>query len=184
MIRLFLILSVLLTSSAQAVTLLEALEDPRISRDVRLPMGGPSHEPSVPAEVISLGRRVAPHLQQIRLGRKVYSWDVASPRDRMPNYCSDQCACIARELQPVVHALNYPVRKLTLRPAFRQAFEVKLRDHAGRERRYDFHQVLVVKIAGRWRVIDPLILGNTVPERLSAWLNRIDQRQTKVIDIF
>lgn len=172
-----------LSTTAGAMTLLEALAAPGHVQNLRLPDSRPTSEAQVPSEVLQVGRTLRPVLDKIRTSRKVYSWDVASPRDRLPNYCIDQCACLARELGLSLKSLGYPVRTMTVR-AGRGDFEIRLKMKSGLSPSYNYHQVLVTKIAGRWRVIDPVIIGHTYPERLSVWLERIEGRATKVAEAY
>lgn len=163
--------------------LIESLESPKPGEQVRIPVLNASDELAVPEEVRRLTQSLNQGLQQVRRANRVYAYETFSPHDRIPHYCSDECACLAEEMGKRLQQAHIPYRTLLLRPAFHEDFEVSLRGNDNQFHSYAYHQVLAVKLAGRWRVIDPLMLGSAAPERISLWIRRLRNRPHYVLYI-
>ena len=163
--------------------LIEALENPNSSKEVPLPNVRPSEENPEPEQVSRIEQGPKATLEKTSRSNDVYSRE-GWGGDSVPNYCRDQCACLAKKIREVLDRTNIPHRTLTVRTAFRRGLNVRIRDRANLAHEYNYHMVIVVKVANRWRVIDPLMLRTARPERLSVWLRRIETRDTNVADIY
>lgn len=177
MFKYFLIVLFLFSMAhAHAIGLLGALNTPGRHAEVTLSYLRVD-EDQTPQTVINHAQTlVTPRLQEIRRSRLIFTYEVASPRDRMPIYCYDTCSCIYREIAPILRN-HYTVRKLTVRVS-RRSMEVGIRNHRGEVPFFTSHIVTVVKLQNRWFVIDPIMVGNAKPERLAVWLQRIEHPET------
>ncbi len=184
---LFLLIQAPLASAFAAQSILEALDAGQAvqvaSLSVPATQASPKAIQAIQTANAKIGRFLQIRLDGIRRSRKVYSWEIFSPRDRIPHYCINECACLAADFGPaLVQAGLRNVRLLTIHSG-RQDYEVRLRSFKGRSASYAFHQVVALKVGDQWFVIDPLMVGNTQPEALGTWLTRIERLNKKTASV-
>jgi hypothetical protein len=170
LVFLFLLLSL---GFAEAKSLLSALNEPGLITDISLEASHVQEGPTDEAELSKINGLVSERLKAIRKSRMVYSWNVASPRDKTANYCIDQCGCINRELVEILK-FQYPVRSLTVR-AKRGFMDVTLRNNQGGFANYDYHVVTIIKVRNKWFVIDPVGSLMSQAESLEDWMQRLER---------
>lgn len=115
-------------------------------------------------------------LRETRASREVYTWEVASPRDRMAVYCSDDCVCLATKFVASLRTQGFEAAAVSMRSAERGAgvsFHGSPSGGFVRRANYNHHTITMVRIEGAWFVLDPIATGTTRLEPLALWKTRL-----------
>ena len=102
---------------------------------------------------------------RIQQSREVYSWEVASPRDRTPHYCSQECACLAKYFSQVFRRNGIPFRTL-------QTGAIDVDTNSGRKF-FNYHLAILIPDGNSWMIIDPVVLGTTRAQSMRIWMSRV-----------
>lgn len=100
-----------------------------------------------------LAQRVAAKtLTQLQASGRVYSWDVATPRDRTPHYCSEECSCLNSVIAPELRARGFEVRTFVLHPT-KGAGQIEMRGAPSfiyGPATYSYHVITTINVDGQW----------------------------------
>lgn len=147
----------------RSVSILTALSTPGVQDNVMLTM--PNY-PATPRPHTALAdiRNIADlEMADMRRERRVYQIG----QDRIREYCIGNCACLARDIIPLLRARGYTTRRFNIIRG------LNIRTPSGQSPYYDFHAVTAVQVNGQWWVLDPVVLASTQLERMDVWIDRI-----------
>lgn len=178
----FILVILALNSSAYAMTIIDGLNAPGPSRDLTLPRIIPTVEKSEPPIVTGIGNLLGIRLKKMRERNEKYASANFSVGDRWTYSCAETCACLTRKFAEVLKANGIPHRSLVIHTG--RDYRVRLRTYKSALESYDYHEVTVLKLAGRWRVIDVIGTGTTKPEPLADWIKRLENPQLKRASIY
>lgn len=131
--------------------------------------------------ITSMENILKPAYQHLQISQRIYFWEVASPRDRIPHYCSEECVCVSEELAKTLGARGIPYKILKLKMG--RDFSVRLRVGNTFAGPFSHHQVLLVSFENQNWVIDPVITKSARPELYSTWYRRIERPNLKFFEI-
>jgi hypothetical protein len=129
----------------------------------------------VPEQVIRISELASQEIQNLRSAHTVAFVDGASPRDRLNNYCYEECACLNKNFTKILSGRNIPFRTLLLKPGHAVDIGLRIGSAASFSARYTFsHFATLIEIQGEWWVLDPIGIGSTQLERLETWMTRVE----------
>jgi hypothetical protein len=149
--------------ASQLTPILTALARSGVQDNVMLSMPAYSNT-TIPEAAIRDIRAIADaEMATMRRTRRVFTVG----QDRVREHCATNCACLARDIIPLLRARGYTTRRFSVIRGLRMVTPSMQSVY------YDFHVVTVVHLSNQWWVLDPVVLRGTRLERLDTWLERV-----------
>lgn len=125
--------------------------------------------------------------QDLQKSNKVYVWELLDKHERVPHYCRNECACIAKELSTSILDKHSDVKLYSLYLQVGGYGLVEIQKTAANgnlfKTSYFYHVALLLEIRGNYFIVDPIALGHPRLTDPSEWLSKFTMKTPITLQI-